>query len=173
MDGYFVINEDNGDSDRNVSVRFELHAVLHSAKSHAAGKPVYVDTPIAFIRVKDDETHSKVPHLVTDEIKRRFPREWAAFEAENTIVEGSPLRMWPVITPAKLKEFTGSGILTVEQLADATDAQIGPEADVWRERARQWLNPHAEIEALRAQIAELQGQPRRGPGRPRKQEEAA
>lgn len=170
MDGYFIINEDNTADERNVSVRFELHAVLHSAKSHLAGKPVYEDTPLAFIRVRDDETGSKIPHIVTDDIKRRFPKEWAKFEAENTIVEGSPLRMWPAITPAKLKEFTASGIVTVEQLADATDAQIGPEPKVWRERARQWLNPQAEIEALRAQVTALQNQSeKRGPGRPRRE----
>lgn len=171
MDGYYVINEDNGNDDRNVSVRFEIVAQVNAAKSNAAARPVYDNVPIAFIRVKDDETHSKIPQLVTDDIKRRFPREWAAFDAENRVVEGTPLKMWPAITPAKLLEFTASGILTVEQLSDAPDNQIGSEADVWRQRAREWLNPHAEIEALRAQLAAVQAQQeRRGPGRPRKED---
>lgn len=176
MDGYYVINEDQGQNESNVSARFELHPQLHPAKSHAADKPVYVDVPIVFIRVRDDETQSKIAHIVTEEHKRRFPKQWAEFEAENRVPEtGTHLRMWPAITPAKLKEFTAAGIVTVEQLAAASDREIGSEADTWRERARSWLNPNAEIEALRAQLAASQAQvaalgERRGPGRPRKEE---
>lgn len=157
-DGYFIINEDQGNDENNVTARFELHATLHPAKSHAAGRPVYVDTPIVYIRVKDDETNSRIPHIVTDEHKQRFPKEWKAFEASIADVEiGSPLRMWPPITPAKLKEFQGAGILTVEQLSEASDKQIGAEADVWRRRAREWLNPNEELDKLRAELAALKG----------------
>lgn len=174
MDGYYVINEEHGDDERNVSARFEMHPRLHPAMSQQAGKPVYVDTPIVYIRVRDDETNARIAHLVTDEHKRRFPRQWAEFETAHREPEvGTPLRMWPPITPAKLKEFQASGLLTVEQLAEAGDSAIGPEADVWRERARNWLNPNAEIEALRARVAELEAEPaRRGPGRPRREEAA-
>lgn len=171
MDDIFVINEDNGNDDRNVSASFDIVPMVHSARSKAAGRAVYTDTPMVFIRVRDDETGSKIPQLVTEEIKQRFPREWAAFEASHQVVDGMPLRMWPPITPSKLMEFTAAGILSVEQLAEASDVKIGPEAEEWRARAKQWLAPQSEIEDLRSQLAAAQAE-RRGPGRPRKEEAA-
>jgi len=131
-------------------------------------------------------------HPVNDQIKERFPVQYAAFKAkrEETHIDGTPLKNWPMIPAIRIAEFNALNIFSVEQLSGVADSNINRLADgrVWREKAIAWLasaKDHGaaakyaaenarlqeEIDELKRQFAELaesSKEERRGPGRPRK-----
>lgn len=81
----------------------------------------------------------------------RFDQDWLQrienmYEAwrkgEYMEVEGIPIKAWPVASPAQIKACLGLHILSVEQLANATDemaASLGMGGIGLRQRARDYL----------------------------------
>jgi|SRR5215471_9846670 len=115
---------------------------------------------------------------VTDFDKRRFPREWLAFQMAQSgeQIIGTPLNHWRLERPDELSDNQLSELLilkfqSVEQLAQASDAQIqriGLGAAGLRERARLYLagknvqagsaiveNQNAKIAALEEMVRQL------------------
>lgn len=132
---------------------------------------------------------------VTEELKVRFAFQYDAWKVkrQEMHIEGTPLKNWPMISAIRIAEFNAVGIFSVENLAAVSDTNIGKLADgrIWREKAIAWLESAekngaaakyaAENERLRGDIEDLQKQvselvaasEKRGPGRPRKEQEAA
>lgn len=70
------------------------------------------------VRMHDDANNPSHPH--------RFPRQWAAYEAQHEQVpDGMPLEQWPPMTKQRVKELKTLHIHTVEQVAALSD-QTGP-----------------------------------------------
>jgi hypothetical protein len=102
-----------------------------------------------------------------------FNRVFAAWQkGEEIPVSGTPIKLWPALSPSAAKLIVGAGFLTVEQLASANDVEIGAiglGAIDFRNRARQYLEAasgpgkmaeemralKAQNEAMQAQIADL------------------
>lgn len=134
---------------------------------------------------------------ITEEIKQRFSvqyEQWKTKRIEHHI-EGTPLKNWPLIPAIRVAEFTSIGVFSVENLRDISDSNISKLQDgrVWREKATAWLlsakehgaaakyaaeaerlrddnkELHAKMDAMAKQLAELTGEEKRGPGRPRKE----
>lgn len=128
----------------------------------------------------------------------RFSRQWDTFQKQKTEVhEGTPIENWPQIGRSTALNFKALNIHTVENLAAVPDTvlhNLGHGGRDFRDKAILWLkaaNDGAALmqaeekarqlkednEALKAQIADLakkvealaQEEPRRGPGRPRKE----
>jgi hypothetical protein len=181
--------------DAALIVVFYLESVLQGAESEKAGRPIYKDVPYIWIRFPGDRTR---------EIKRkadlkgrdgaipdpdRFPRQWAAFQRQQTDVhDGTPLEQWGPMSKSLALTYKGLNVHTVEQLAsvhDGTLHNLGHGAREMRDKAIAWLKTSKDsaeglrlatenqqlkddIAILKEQVAELAK--KRKPGRPRNDE---
>jgi hypothetical protein len=85
------------------------------------------------------------------EVNSRFDADWVQKienmyslwkKGEDMDVEGFPLKNWPAISPGLLRTCHDLHLLTVEQLANATDdlcQTLGMGGITWRQRARDFL----------------------------------
>ena len=125
----------------------------------------------------------------------RFPRHYEAFKGAVTFETGTPLAELPFLTAAQRKMLTDMNVRTAQALAEMPDGAIrtlGMHGRDLVEQARAYIEAArgsadvtryaAENEAMRAEIARMQAQlaevmaaqsDKRGPGRPRKEVEAA
>lgn len=153
---YLALEGNKGDA--TLGVRFEMRPVEDKAKTAEAGHPVYVDREYVDIRVPGDKTLRQT-RPATDADRRRFPRQYSAFRRseKGEALEGQPLREWPRISRSQVEELAYHGILTVEQLAAASDANLsntGPHLAL-RQAARDHLAAAREtagIDKLRAKL---------------------
>lgn len=103
--------------------------------------------------------------------EERLPREWlnaykqsyeAFCQGQEIPVTGTPIRTWPVLSPAQIRLVTSWNILTVEDLAQANEdaiRQLGMGGRALVERARAWLETAGSPQAKNAeQLAALQAQ---------------
>lgn len=178
-------------------VEFYIEAVKQDFLSEQEGRPIYKDTEFVKILIPGDKNYS-AERVATENDKQRFALEYARFknglkEEEQAI--GTPLKVWPSMTRSMVKEFASFNVHTVEQLASMSDTAkqaFGMGALEWSRKARAFLDVAGnsadaeryatENEALKQQIADLQKQfaelsakvdtEKRGPGRPRKPENA-
>lgn len=130
------------------------------------GRPKYEDREFVTIRHPGDRSYShkqQVDNAVKDRFRRAY-EAWKANEAEPE--EGTPISMWPVLTPAQVLNFKASGIRTIEDLATMPDSQIhhlGHAAGSYRQQALAWIESArkngaavqaaAEAERLKAELA--------------------
>lgn len=167
---YAVVHGD----DSNNYVEFEQVAVKNEAKSIAAGHPVFDDFDQITIRFPGDKT-KVVTKKATEEYKQRYPKQWAAYKAQELQVqEGFPITEWPVLTKSEALNLKANGIHTVEQLANIPDTALGVTlgARTYRDKARATLSKaadgkavlalqsenetlKADVEALKQQVKEL------------------
>jgi hypothetical protein len=159
--------------------RFHKYAKKMTRLSAEAGRDVYEDRHYVEI-IQPGEMRSVVDREVNEDDKRRWPREWAAYEAGNEMATvGTPLEKWPLIgSPAMVKTLKAININTVEDLACLTDAglgNVGMGARNLRESAKLWLSEakdkgaailqalenneakDARIASLEAEVARLGG----------------
>ncbi len=143
--------------DENLFVEFYKNAVKSEVASDAAGHPVYIDKPFVRIMVPGD------PNTVIDTVANkgyqdRFPDEWRAFQQnDEQVLQGWPLKEWPVINPSQVKNLEFLNVRTVEQLAGLTDAQcqkVGMGTDSLRAKAKAAVAAAQDGAAISAQAAE-------------------
>jgi len=101
-------------------------------QSREQQKRVVVKLPkVPYIRimVPGDKT-TEVVQAVTEPIKRRFPREWMAWQIDEGLIGGDAdipgwkLSEWPELDADTVRELLHMRFQTVEQLAGASDKQI-------------------------------------------------
>jgi len=99
---------------------------------------------------------------VTDQIKKEYPHEYAAFKAGDIqTAKGYPLKMWAPMSAPMVKLLNIRGLTTVEQLAEVSDANLpglGPSMSKYRDMAQKWLEEKkgsAPIEAVMKENASL------------------
>jgi hypothetical protein len=185
---------------KGLLVKFYMDAVHLKAQSDAEGRPIFEDREfVEIIPIGDTKTVISKP--VTDVERQRFPEEYAVFKRgiEQTFA-GTPLNQWPIMLPAQIKLFNHFNVYTVEQLADLDDiaiGRIGPGTRDFVEKARAFIakakgsadvqryaSENAEmkeeiaeqrkiIAELSAKVSALSDPEKRGPGRPRKEEQVA
>lgn len=195
--------------DAGLIVEFEMHPVEMTARSEQEGRPIFEDRAYITIRAAGS-TLQVVSREVGEADKRRFPVEWARFNAgEKDVIDGTPLKEWPAITRSRAMELAALNIRTLEELVAVQDGflpKLGIGARELRTKAKAYLEAAADsavasrlaaegerkdgqIADLQRQIAELgamckdltarldgggETEPaKRGPGRPRKDAEAA
>ena len=160
-------------------VMFETRALPDRAATEKAGVMQYKNVNFALITPAGSKD---VVEKIADEwflqIKKQamegnYPAEWvpyfelryAEWKKGNEMPDnGTPLKMWPVATPADIAVLHAAKIFTVEDLAALPESgfqAIGMGARVLREKAQAWLGSgdkgkHAEqITALQVQVREL------------------
>jgi len=149
--------------------RFYLEAVQNGPKSTEAGRPVFDDIEFVEINVPGDRKNV-VHRRVSDEHRRRWPREYQAFKERGEIAkEGWPLEEWSGVTRSQVEELKFFKIFTVETLAGLPDDALARAVPMGgfavREKARRALETAkgaapseklaAELEQRDATIAQM------------------
>lgn len=176
-----------------IAVGFGLMPVESKRKSAEAGHPVFEDR-LFFKGVVPGDKNTVSLRIAGQKDFDRFPRAYGAYkQRETTPVQGLPIEEWPAISRSQALNFKAMHIFTVEALCEVHDGHIdklGQNARDLRTKAKAFLaqakdtaaaqKTAAENDALKAQLAEMQRQitdlasraePKRGPGRPRKEAE--
>lgn len=164
-------------------VRFYQREMQHEFNTNKEGRPIYYMADFVRIEIPGNQ-YSIIDTFATDYHKKQYPVQWARYQNEkkdlgDEDISGTLLRDWPILTAAQAKELKHYHFYTVEQVANASDAQLGPIAMVigmgthaFREKAQNYLKRakdsaivdsqadelrkrDAEIEALKAQMAEI------------------
>lgn len=182
-------------------VRFYQREELHNFNTQKEGRPIYYMADFVRIEIPGNQ-YSIIDTFATEYHKKQYPIQWAQYQNEkkdlgDDNISGTLLRDWPLLTAAQAKELKHYHFYTVEQVAQASDAQlahivmiIGMGAHAFREKAQNYLKRakdsaivdaqaeelrkrDAEIEALKQQMAELMDAVKPEKGKPgRKPKEA-
>lgn len=183
-----------GDDNKMIAV-FYKKAVANPAKSKAEGRPIF--DAVDYVQIfQPGDRFTKVDRPVKDSDKARFPTKWNLYlQNKDQDATGTPLDYLFPGQPELVAELKAMRIHNIEQLRDLTDTnasrlQFG---GALRDNARKYLeaadkgkNFHAldaklkdqsatikeqsdTIAALKARLDALEGDEKRGPGRPRKE----
>ena len=185
------------DEEGILGVKFYQKEIKNDFESKIAGRPIMFMTDFVRIEIPGDR-NTIIDQEVNESHKDRFPRKWMQYlnaKTEGKLTgdyQGTPIKEWGLLEASKAEELKHFKFYTVEQLASASDEQInnlgmaaGMAPHVLREKAKAYLNKatdsayvekqaeelantKAELDALKAQVAELL-QVKKG-GRPPKQE---
>lgn len=160
--------------DRPAYVRFETRAVEDRAKSIERG--MYMTRDVDYALITPPYSKDCVELEVGDWMRRmdedvqggRLPSNWrdqykAAYAAwkkgEEVPVDGTPVKGWPVISPAQQKNLVSLGFLTVEDLAGMNEEgmkRYGMGAQDMKNKAKAWLKAATGPGKVAAEIAALQ-----------------
>lgn len=149
--------------------RFFKAGIKNDARSAKEGRLICDDVEMVTTIIPGDRL-TKPSFVVTDVHRQRWPNEYAAFKRGEEIAQsGTPLEHWPLMTTARVMELKAVGILSVDMLADVSDANLGalgPNGRDLREQAKSYIaaakdgalvaSQTATIDALNAKIARLE-----------------
>lgn len=161
---------------------FKADSVYQEAASKAEGRPIYKDVELVEIRIAGERNYAPTfpAHEVWKHINgapvtyaERFAKEYALFAAgREQVADGTPLSELPFLTEGeratlrRLKVYTGEALASLD---GANLKNLGPKAREFKSQAEAYLNRAsgasqsvalaAEVEALKAQIAELSAAP--------------
>lgn len=127
--------------DDKLYVRFYMDVIPDLEGSRVAGYRKFIDAEMIQIMVPGDKRNI-INREVIDTDKQRFGKIYERFKAgEAEQQSGFPIREWPLITRAMAEEFKYLGFMTVEALANASDAHISkyPGMREVQSRAKTWL----------------------------------
>lgn len=166
----------NSRKERPSFVRFERRAIEDKKASEAAGHYVARDIDYALITApySKDVFHIKCESWFKDLEQQvnmqRVPREWmdqykkqyAAWKnGQELPLNGTPIRGWGVISPAKQETLIAMHILTVEDLAAINDEgvkRIGMGAVELKTKAKAWISQLQDKGPLTQEIASVRAE---------------
>ena len=164
------------DNDRPPYVVFERRAVEDRTASLNAGHYCSKDIDIAIITRPgsrdnlEKEASAWLRELHEKARQDMIPKTWAvAFsdayaawkKGEELPEKGTPIKGWPVLSPAVQKDLIHTGIRTVEDLAALPDAElgtIGTGAVSYKQKAIAWLEAAKDKGIVVEQVATLSNQ---------------
>jgi hypothetical protein len=126
--------------DEHLRIAFFSDAIQDEAASAEAGRPVYREVDWVRIQVPSDPTADmqswEETFVMNDRYKERFAQEYAEFKRQKAEpTSGTPLKMWPALNAAQVRELLDAGLKTVEELAEVSGKEL---------RLNEWLKPHVE-----------------------------
>ena len=166
--------------DRPPYVQWETVAVEDRNASIQAGRKIYKNVNMA--NITPPGTKDVFPRVAEEWLadirnkaqEGRWPAQWVehfeaqyrAWKAGQDIPEnGTPLKGWPLLSPAELNNLISANVRTVEDLAALTEEGIrnaGMGARALRDKARAWLESSTgpgklaeEVAAMRVQLEQL------------------
>ena len=161
------------DNSRPPYVVFERRAVEDRTASISAGHYMSRDVDYAIItRPGSRDTLDKEALVWLAELREKartgsIPQAWydgfnAAYKAwkdgEELPVDGTPIKGWPILSPAAQKDLINAGIRTVEDLAEIPDQElsiIGTGALSFKQKAKSWLLAASDKGKVAEQLAAL------------------
>ena len=168
------------DNDSLVVPFFKSMAQHDEQASKAAGRPIYRDMEIVEVRIAGDRNfaptfpaHAMWRRIDGDEVTyaQRWPKQFERFKENQTqVADGTPLSELPFLTESKRMELRGLKVYTAEALAslDGKNLQaLGQNGRTLKNQAEAYLKKAegtsqtvalvAEVENLKAQLAQMQG----------------
>ena len=152
------------DPDSRLWVRFYMRPLQNTFRTEAEGRPIFEDRLFIEIRIPGDNLNI-IDRPAFDHDKARFPRHWAHFENTHGKDDqniGTPLSQWPFLRPSQVEELKALKFHTVEQVAFASDQQVGNIGMVagmsplsFRERAKLYLETAKDNSVAVKQAEEL------------------
>jgi hypothetical protein len=152
-------------ADNTLMVRFYKKEVELPYRSEQEGRTVH--QMMDFVRIEVPGDRLNVIDTIADRgHKKRFPQQWAAFEAEQNTdhIEGTLLTQVPFLTSAAAMDLRHFKFYTVEQAAAASDAQLanigaslGMSGFAFRDKCRAYIE-HAKDSSLAVRQAEAHPQ---------------
>ena len=138
--GYGVVN--SGPGDDRLIVGFYRKSIVNVAMSQQQGKRICEDRD--FVKIQHPgETYNIVDRAVSEQDKRRFPRQWAMYaQGKQQIPDGIPVSLLFPESPAKTDMLIGYNIHTIEQLANLSGSAIqtvGMGCQEWVNKAQDYL----------------------------------
>ena len=138
-------------------VNFYTKEVLNRVKSDEAGEDVKEQRE--YVRVQVPGSTNIFDNLATDQHRKRYPAEYAAFKrgGEQT-PDGTPIYDLPGLLPAQAGELDQKGVQTIEQIAAMPEhqaAKLGRGYEDVQRRARKFVEQINSNDALRKEIDEL------------------
>lgn len=131
-----------GDDNRAI-VEFRMHPVVDAQASKDAARTIKRDVPYVKILHPGEANLSVYDQPATDQDVMRFPRQWAAFKAnQSQQIIGTPLDLLFPDSPAIVANLKSASVFTVDQLAVLNDTAlqaIGMGARLWQEKAKAYL----------------------------------
>lgn len=143
--------------DRPPFVRWEVRNAVDRQASIEAGHTVYGDVDFALItpmgsRDTVERVVSEWFEQLTEQVKQeRFDPDWLAGYKQSyqnwkndkeDVIDGTPIRQWPVATPSQIKAMTDLRVRSVEDLASANEeliTRLGMGGRALVDKARDWL----------------------------------
>ena len=175
---------------------------INARKSKKANYEIHDEVPYIRVTVPGELNKSVREGPMREDEKVRFPRAYAALmalEKNGPTIDGMPIENWTKITRGLAMTLKAANIPTVEALAELDENQVikfPPEIRRLRSEAKGWIlsakdhqaaqdlqakldvqnallaDQQQQIRDLAAKLEAQQDEPRRGPGRPRKEEAA-
>jgi hypothetical protein len=147
--------------DSKLYVQFYLRPMLQQTASEEANRPIYADVEFIRIMVPGDKL-SIVDRVASSDDTARFSEHYAKFKAgQKDQVVGTRLEVVPWMSRSKVEEYKFFGVLTVEQLAAASD-EVGQKFQGFqqdKQKAKNFLEAasgtNSRIHELEKQVAEL------------------
>jgi hypothetical protein len=172
-----AIQSDVQNGDGRLTVVFYKKTLQNSFKTSVEGRPIFDEVDMVKIYTGGD-TLNIVDTFVREDHKARFPQQWAHYlnrTGNDPHISGTPLEHWPLISKAQAEELKALKFFTVENVANASDAQLqrigmlaGMSAHSFRDRAVNFLklakeeanvNQHEEeINQLRSENAKIKAE---------------
>jgi DNA-binding transcriptional regulator of glucitol operon len=118
------------------------------------GRPIFENTVFIKKMVPGDQL-SIIDRPMYESDKNEFPMQWAHFQnkvGSDQVIIGTPLVEWPLLTTAQAEELRAMKFYTVENVAEASDAQImklgmmaGMSPHNFRDKAKAFLNKAKDV----------------------------
>lgn len=160
--------------DRPAFVRFERRPVEDREATNREGRYITKDADFALITPpysKDCVEHEVSQWLINLKANvrgDRIPLKW--FEQYEELYKrwqngqemplyGTPIKGWPILSPAQQENLISMKVMTVEDLAQANDEglrRMGMGGGDMREKARNWLNSAKDNGVVTMQMASLE-----------------
>lgn len=142
----FTINLDGSsqtaEMNKGITPVFYREPVLNPSRTAKEGRPIYDDMEVVRIFVAGDPLN-QIVKPADQSMRERFPVQWKAWQEkqESMTISGTPIRQWPLLTPANIAEFEGLKIFSVEALSEVSDGNVTKAVGLreWREKAKAWL----------------------------------
>lgn len=147
-------------------VRFYQKEVPHPFNSEKEGRPIFYMADFVRIEIPGNQ-YSIIDTFVNEGHKNMYPVQWARYQNEKRelgedAIEGTLLSDWPILTSAQARELKHYKFYTVEQIANASDAQLAPivmivgmGANAVKEKARSYLARAKDSAIVQTQNEEL------------------
>jgi hypothetical protein len=149
--------------DERLYVQFFLDAVEDQEATEREGRPIFKN--VEFIRIippaNEMSSGEERITIAGEQYKKRFAHDYKLFKATQAeVVDGTPIKTWPAVSIAQVKELQAHGIQTIEQLTEleGKELRLNPWLQPFKEKADAWINSinsQGEVLRLTAEVQEL------------------
>ena len=144
-----AIESDIQNPNGRLAVYFHKKSKQNEIRSEQEGRPIFED--VIYIRkMVPGDNLNIIDRPMYESDKNEFPMQWAHYmnkQGSEQMVSGTPLIEWPLVTTAQAEELRAIKFYTVENIAEASDAQLqrigmmaGMSPHSFRDKARLFLN---------------------------------